>query len=125
MQGDIEVVSELRFLVFFRVFDRIPQGFSVLILRRSVRRQKDFGMDDATLSCVVAVLSVIIAVKPFSRAVGGACNRALTRAALDLFYAEMIERDNQPPSFPALCLSTASPTVSCTDGKREICSANA
>lgn len=82
-------------------------------------------MDDAALSCVVAVLAVVIAVKTFSCAVGGACNRALTRAALDLFYAEMIERDFQPPSFPPLCLSTAILTASCTDGKREICSANA
>ena len=99
LQGDIEAVCELRFLVLFRVFDRIPQGFSVLILRRSVRWQEDFGMNDAAFSCVVAVLAVVIAVKTFSCAVGGACNRALTRAALDLFYAEMIERENQPPSF--------------------------
>ena len=72
-----------------------------------MRRQKDFGMDHAAFACVVAVLAVlavILAVKPFSGSVRSGGYRALSRAAFDLLDAEMIKRDTQSPSSMSLRL---------------------
>ena len=93
LQGDIEAVCKLSFLVPLRVLDRVPQCRSILILGRSVIWQKYFRINHAPFPCIVAVLAVVIAVELFAGAVGSRGNSALTGAPLDLLNAEMIERD--------------------------------
>ena len=89
LQGNVKAVRKLRFLATLGFFDRIPESFSVCILRRCMGWQKDFRTDYAALAGVVAVLAVVFAVQLFPGAVGGSSHGRLPRAALDLGYMKM------------------------------------
>ena len=89
LQGNVKAVRKLRFLSTLGFFNRIPEGFTVCILRWRVGWQQDFGADHAALAGVVAVLAVIRTVQLFPGAVGSSSHGRLPRAALDLRYMKM------------------------------------
>ena len=62
LQGNVKAVCKLGFLPTLGFLDRVPEGFTVCILRRCMGWQKDFRTDHAALAGVVAVLAVVFAV---------------------------------------------------------------
>ena len=89
LQGNVKAVGKLCFLSAFGFFNRIPERFSVCILRRRMRWQQDFRTDYVALAGVVADLAVVFAVQLFPSTVGGRCHSGLPRTALDLSYMKM------------------------------------
>ena len=89
LQGNVKAVGNLCFLSAFGFFNRIPERFSVCILRRRMRWQQDFRTDYVALAGVVADLAVVFAVQLFPSTVGGRRHGGLPRAAFDLGYMKM------------------------------------
>ena len=89
LQGNVKAVRKLRFLSTLGFLDRVPEGFTVCILRWCMGRQQDFRADHAAFAGVVADLTVVFAVKLFPGTVGGSCHGGLPRAAFDLGYMKV------------------------------------
>ena len=62
LQSNVKAVCKLRFLAALGFLDRVPEGFTVCVLRWGMGRQQDFGTDHAALFGVVAVLAVVFTV---------------------------------------------------------------
>lgn len=81
-QSQYEAPSQLGIPLLLSRFHRVPEGFPVGVLRRSMGGQHDFGVQDAALAGVVFCFLVILRKQLFSALVSCACHRRLALAAL-------------------------------------------
>ena len=75
LQGNVEAVSKLGILSPLRFFHGVPERGPVLVLGGGVIRENDFRENYSALLCVVAKLSVVVAVQFLPGPISCAGNR--------------------------------------------------
>lgn len=89
LQGNVKAVCKLGLFAALGFLHGVPESSAVLIFRRCMSWEKDFRTNHAAFVGVVADLTIVFAVKPFARTIGGRRNCRLSRTSLNLGNVKM------------------------------------